>query len=110
MSTVRWSHPRGWSLRARVTALTSTAAVLLALLALAATALAAVNREQLDVVLNKTGVLRLSGEQLGMSLLDQETGMRGYALSGDPADLGPYRDGREKEERLYATMIPLLED
>ncbi|BCJ74612.1 histidine kinase [Catellatospora sp. IY07-71] len=110
MNTVRWSHPRGWSLRARITALVSTAAVLLALLALAATALAAVNREQLDVVLNKTGVLRLSGEQLGMSLLDQETGMRGYALSGDVADLGPYRDGREQEEQLYATMIPLLED
>ncbi|MEV4412674.1 CHASE3 domain-containing protein [Catellatospora sp. NPDC049609] len=110
IKSVKWSHPRGWSLRARVTALTGTAAVLLALLALAATALAAVNREQLDAVLNKTGVLRLSSERLNISLVDQETGMRGYALSGDTADLAPYRSGREEEEALYASMIPLLAD
>ncbi|GAA1412299.1 CHASE3 domain-containing protein [Catellatospora coxensis] len=107
---VQFTHPRTWSLRARVTALATTTAALLAMLAVSAALLATANLDQLDVVLNKTGVLRLSGEQLGMALVDQETGVRGYALSGDAADLGPYRTGREAEERLYETMIPLLAD
>lgn len=107
---VQFTHPRTWSLRARVTALASATAALLAVLAVSAALLATANLDQLDVVLNKTGVLRLSGEQLGMALVDQETGVRGYALSGDAADLGPYRTGREAEERLYETMIPLLAD
>lgn len=107
---ITFTHPRGWSLRARVTALTTAAALLLTVLAVGAGVLAATNRDQLDVVLNKTGVLRLSGERLGLALLDQETGVRGYALSGDSAELAPYRAGREEEESLYATMIPLLDD
>lgn len=107
---VQFTHPRTWSLRARVTALAGTTAALLAVLAVSAALLATANLDQLDVVLNKTGVLRLSGEQLGMALVDQETGVRGYVLSGDSADLSPYRTGREAEERLYETMIPLLAD
>lgn len=110
MIKVKFTDPRTWSLRARVTALITTTAALLAVLAVSAALLATANLDQLDVVLNKTGVLRLSGEQLGAALVDQETGLRGYALSGDPADLGPYRTGREAEERLYETMIPLLAD
>ncbi|GHJ44289.1 histidine kinase [Catellatospora sp. TT07R-123] len=97
-----------WSLRARVTALCTAAALLLGLLAASAVALAATNREQLDVLLNKTGVLRLSGERLGVALINQETGVRGFALSGNPAELAPYTQGREEEEGLYATMTPLL--
>ncbi|MEV0460560.1 sensor histidine kinase [Catellatospora methionotrophica] len=107
---VQFTHPRTWSLRARITALVTTTAALLAVFAVSAALLATANLDQLDVVLNKTGVLRLSGEQLGASLVDQETGVRGYVLSGDAADLGPYRSGREAEERLYETMIPLLAD
>ncbi|GAA2398004.1 histidine kinase [Catellatospora methionotrophica] len=107
---VQFTHPRTWSLRARITALVTTTAALLAVFAISAALLATANLDQLDVVLNKTGVLRLSGEQLGASLVDQETGVRGYVLSGDAADLGPYRSGREAEERLYETMIPLLAD
>ncbi|MDI1461404.1 CHASE3 domain-containing protein [Catellatospora sp. KI3] len=100
---------RLWSLRARVTALCTAAAVLLGLLAISATMLAARNRENLDVVLNKTGVLRISGERLGVALVNQETGVRGFVLSGNAAELAPYTAGREEEENLYAAMIPLLE-
>ncbi|MBV1853228.1 CHASE3 domain-containing protein [Catellatospora sp. NEAU-YM18] len=100
---------RLWSLRARVTALCTAAALLLGLLAISATVLAATNRENLDVVLNKTGGLRISGERLGVALINQETGVRGFVLSGNPAELAPYTAGREEEESLYTAMIPLLD-
>ena len=38
---------------------------------------------------------RPPGEQLSTALVDQETGVRGYALSGGPANLGPYTRGLE---------------
>ena len=38
-----------------------------------------------------------SGEDVLVEMLNQETGVRGYVVSGDPATLGPYRQGRKYE-------------
>ncbi|MDX3853974.1 sensor histidine kinase [Streptomyces sp. AK02-01A] len=38
--------------------------------------------------------------QLQKSLLDQETGVRGFALTADPSFLAPYAQGREDEQRI----------
>jgi hypothetical protein len=35
----------------------------------------------LDVILDKTGPMRVAGQELASAYLDQETGIRGYALS-----------------------------
>jgi len=43
-------------------------------------------------------------ERLQSSLVDQETGIRGYALSGDERFLGPFRRGRTDERGLIAEL------
>jgi signal transduction histidine kinase len=42
--------------------------------------------------------------QLQNSLLDQETGVRGFALSADPSFLAPYEQGRRDEQRFSRTV------
>ncbi len=44
-----------------------------------------------------------------VALIDQETGVRGYVATGDPAFLQPYRDGRQTYER-FASTPTLLRD
>ncbi|GAA3715794.1 sensor histidine kinase [Streptomyces tremellae] len=48
--------------------------------------------------------------QLQKSLLDQETGVRGYALTGDPTFLQPYTDGVRSERRFTAGVHRILAD
>ncbi|MFD7720279.1 CHASE3 domain-containing protein [Streptomyces sp. NPDC059814] len=47
---------------------------------------------------------RSASFQLQNALLDQETGVRGYALSGDPAFLQPYATGKRDEELRLARV------
>ncbi|MET7667141.1 sensor histidine kinase [Micromonospora luteifusca] len=100
----------GWSLRRRVITLLTVVGVLLIALAGAEAAMAARNRTQIDAVLNETGPLRVQSQELLNALLDQETAIRGYAVSGDPADLNPYREGLEQEKSVVAGMQMLLGD
>jgi signal transduction histidine kinase len=100
----------GWSLRRRVITLLTVVGVLLIGLAAAEAAMAARNRTQIDAVLNQTGPLRVQSQELLNAVLDQETAVRGYAVSGDPADLGPYETGRDQEKATLAAMRSLLHD
>ncbi|WP_327042014.1 CHASE3 domain-containing protein [Micromonospora ureilytica] len=100
----------GWSLRRRVITLLTVVGVLLIGLATAEAAMAARNRTQIDAVLNETGPLRVQSQELLNALLDQETAIRGYAVSGDPDDLNPYREGLEQEKSVVASMRTLLDD
>ncbi|MGI5524073.1 sensor histidine kinase [Micromonospora sp. CA-259024] len=100
----------GWSLRRRVITLLTVVGVLLIGLATAEAAMAARNRTQIDAVLNQTGPLRVQSQELLNALLDQETAVRGYAVSGDPADLSPYRAGLDQERSVVAAMQTLLDD
>ncbi|MFJ5683847.1 CHASE3 domain-containing protein [Streptomyces sp. NPDC093099] len=47
---------------------------------------------------------RSSAFQLQKSLLDQETGVRGFALTADPSFLTPYEQGR-RDERTFTRRI-----
>ncbi|WP_129768381.1 CHASE3 domain-containing protein [Streptomyces sp. L-9-10] len=47
---------------------------------------------------------RTSAFQLQKSLLDQETGVRGFALTADPSFLTPYEQGR-RDERTFTGRI-----
>lgn len=50
----------------------------------------------------------LAAQQLYSALLNQETGVRGYALSGDPAFLAPYTQGLAAERAAVGQLTPLL--
>ncbi|ASW56747.1 ATP-binding protein [Plantactinospora sp. KBS50] len=97
-----------WSLRQRVVTLCVTVGVLLTGLAVAEAALAAQNRGAIDRILNVTGPLRVQGEVLLNSLVNQETGVRGYAVTGVRSELEPYETGRQQERSAVATMDRLL--
>ncbi|HEU4425336.1 MAG TPA: ATP-binding protein [Pilimelia sp.] len=100
----RWE----WTLRQRVTALCVVVGILLTMLAASAAGLAAANRGHIDTLTKNVGPLRTSSERLMAALVDQETGIRGYALTGEPADLEPYRTGITRERELIASMDALL--
>jgi signal transduction histidine kinase len=100
----------GWSLRRRVTTLLVVVGVLLLGLAAAEGVVAARNRSQVDAILNKTAPMRVQSQELLNALLDQETAVRGYAVSGDPADLAPYQAGFKQEQDRVASIRKLLDD
>ncbi|MEV4630491.1 ATP-binding protein [Micromonospora sp. NPDC049523] len=111
MTTTRsGARPFGWSLRRRVTALCVVVGSVLALLAVGEALVANANRGHLDTLLTKTGPLRTDAESLPTALVNQETAVRGYAVSGDRADLGPYENGLQQEGVLIARMDALLDD
>ncbi|GIH20355.1 sensor histidine kinase [Rugosimonospora africana] len=97
-----------WSLRTRVTALCATAAIVLALIA-ASAAVAAVNsRSELNDVFNRIGPMRTNTDQLVTTMLNEETGVRGYAVNGTDADLAPYTDGLKQEQQIIAQLTTEL--
>ncbi|GGK96198.1 sensor histidine kinase [Mangrovihabitans endophyticus] len=96
-----------WTLRRRVLALCVTVGLLLTALGVVAVLSAAENRRQLDNLLNRAGPMRLAGEQLTSAMVDQETGIRGYAISGNDDNLEPYRSGLQQERQLLVRLESL---
>jgi len=98
----------GWPLRRTflvgfvIVALFSLAAV-----ALGGTALASLASAR-DRVVNKIDPAAFRTSQLGAAYLNQETGVRGYALSARITFLTPYRDGLSQEQRQLSALRPLL--
>jgi signal transduction histidine kinase len=99
-----------WTLRKRVTALCVVIGGLLGLLAVVAAGTGAATRSQLDTLANTATPLRADSEQLLTSLVDQETAVRGFAVTGDPADLSPYEAGAQAEQELLNHMSVLAGD
>jgi signal transduction histidine kinase len=100
---------RTWTLRRRVAALCLAVGMLLTALGVYAAAIAAQSNDHLDDVLNRTGPMRIAGENLVTSMVDQETAVRGYAISGKPENLVPYNVGREKAAQLITQIRSLLQ-
>ncbi|MDT0309228.1 ATP-binding protein [Streptomyces sp. DSM 44917] len=50
----------------------------------------------------------ISAIRLERALIDQETGIRGYALSGDPGSLAPYTQGLAQERAESARLAELI--
>jgi signal transduction histidine kinase len=59
-------------------------------------------------VVNKLDPAALRGSQLYAAMLNQETGLRGYLLSGQPSFLTPYTMGIADQSRAAAALQPLL--
>ncbi|MDG4815592.1 CHASE3 domain-containing protein [Micromonospora sp. WMMD956] len=98
----------GWTLRRRVVALLAVVGVLLGVSVAVEIAVAAKNRDYTHSVLDRTGPLRAQSQELLSVLVDQETAIRGYALTGDRRDLEPYVQGGEREQQLYRSMRGLI--
>jgi signal transduction histidine kinase len=90
-------------------ALCVTVGLVLSVLGVLAAVTAASNSGHLDTILNKTGPMRAAAESLNTALVDQETGVRGFALTGAEADLVPYQRGVEAEARLLNQIDGLLD-
>jgi signal transduction histidine kinase len=61
-----------------------------------------------DRVVNKIDPAAFRTSQLEIAYLNQETGVRGYALSARPTFLVPYTDGLAQEQREVSALRPLL--
>ena len=97
-----------WTLARR---LRVTLAGLFVLLLLAEVALLVSLRRADDATSEQVKVTvpaRLAASQLLTSLVDQETGLRGYALTGDKNFLAPYRQGLLDEEHARAELERLI--
>lgn len=97
-------RPSSWTLRRRVAVLFAVAGVLLAGVGALAASTAMDSNDNLDVLLNKTGPMRIDGQQLYSAYLDQETGVRGYVLSGSETNLKPYEQGVSTERAMLAEI------
>ncbi|WBB48984.1 CHASE3 domain-containing protein [Verrucosispora sp. WMMA2044] len=98
----------GWSLRGRLAVLVVVVGLLLIGVAGAEAVVATRNRAHIDAVLNQTGPLRAQSQELLAVLVDQETAIRGYALTGEREDLVPFDTGRQREQELATSMDRLL--
>jgi signal transduction histidine kinase len=56
------------------------------------------------LLLNQVGPAQRASLTLENALINQETGVRGYLITGQPGFLEPYRDGLESQARAYAAL------
>jgi signal transduction histidine kinase len=97
-----------WTLRRRVAALCITVGVVLGALGVIGALTAASSNEHVDTLVDRTGPMRTAGESLTTAFVDQETGIRGYAISGSEANLKPYTIGLAAQTDLIAQIDRLL--
>ncbi len=100
--------PANWTLRARVTALTAGTALVIGVIAIAASMVALRNRSDVDRLLNHDTPAAVNTRALLTALYDQETGIRGYAVGGRGADLTLYTEGVSDEAASENQLLRLL--
>jgi signal transduction histidine kinase len=99
---------RGWTLRTRIVALCIATGLVLGALAVLAAVTAAQHNRQLDDVLNRASPMRAAGETLNTAFVDEETGIRGYAITGKVGSLDPYNTGMANEKAQIARIESFL--
>ncbi len=97
----RWS---GWTLARRLRVALGALSVLLVLAGLTLVVVLRQADRALSDQAQRTFPARLAASQLLASLVDQETGLRGYALTGDRQFLEPYRQGLVDEQAARAEL------
>ncbi|HEY2205217.1 MAG TPA: ATP-binding protein [Pseudonocardia sp.] len=98
---------RHWSLRRQtsVIGVTCTLVIVLAIV-VGSLALVRLDRARTDVVDELDPALLLT-EQLTVSLVNQESGVRGFLATGDTTFLDPYEEGRRREATTVAALQQL---
>ncbi|MFC7530561.1 ATP-binding protein [Actinoplanes sp. GCM10030250] len=99
---------RTWTLRGRIAALCTAVGLILGALGVFAAFTAASNNRHLDDVLDRIGPMRVAGEALNTALVNQETGIRGYAITGQLDNLKPYENGLAAENDQMARLESLV--
>ncbi|MGI8448695.1 MAG: CHASE3 domain-containing protein [Streptosporangiaceae bacterium] len=79
-------------------------ALLVVVAALAVVALTARTRDVSNELANSILPARAQAYRLQGALVDQETGVRGYGITGDPRFLQPYTSGRPTEQAATAEL------
>ena len=96
------------SLRARLTALLGVVAVLLVGTLAAQLILQDRQRDIRNDILERVDPALVTLGDLRGALVDQETGVRGFALAGDPRFLAPYQRGQQVAAEASARLEDLL--
>jgi signal transduction histidine kinase len=94
----------GWTLARRLRVALTALSVILLLAGLALVVVLHQADRALSDQTQRTFPARVAASQLLTSLVDQETGLRGYALTGDQDFLAPYRQGLVDEQRARADL------
>ena len=101
---------QAWSLRRSLTVLAAVATVLaVAMIGVGAFALASLQDARGRVV-DKIDPAYRQAERLQVALVDQETGIRGYALAGQEVFLEPWNAGRAAEATATAALSAVADD
>ncbi|WP_459546587.1 sensor histidine kinase [Nocardia sp. X0981] len=66
--------------------------------------------EATDRLVGQTLPASAEAYRLQSALVNQETGLRGYAITADPQFLDPYAEGRKEQDRAAARLRELLAD
>ena len=104
------SRGAGLTLRTRLTAILSLVAILLVGTLGAQLVLQARQRDIRNDLLSRIDPAVIALGNLRAALVDQETGVRGYALSADPRFLEPYERGGAAVDEATADLDRLLGD
>ncbi len=104
MVTTADSRGGGWTLRRRLRAALAALSVMLLLAGLALVLALGQADRAVSNQTQRTFPARRAASQLLTSLVDQETGLRGYALTGDKQFLEPYRQGLVDEQAKRAEL------
>ncbi|HEY6745702.1 MAG TPA: ATP-binding protein [Mycobacteriales bacterium] len=103
-------HARAWSLRRSLTVLAVAATVIaMAMIAVGAFALTSLQDARGRVV-DKIDPAYRQAERLQVALVDQETGIRGYALGRQDIYLRPWTSGRTAEATATAALSAVADD
>ena len=102
-------RPATSSLQRRLTAAFAVTAILLTAVVGAAVALAVRVERTQDQVVDRLFEAYAISNDLFVSVVDSETSVRGYALTGDPQFLGPYLTGGEADGRAFQRLLRLVE-
>jgi signal transduction histidine kinase len=94
----------GWTLARRLRAVLVALSLLLLVAGLALVAALGQVDRALSNQTQRTFPARVAASQLLTSLVDQETGLRGFALTRDPGFLEPYRKGVIDEQKARARL------
>ncbi|MYS24502.1 MULTISPECIES: sensor histidine kinase [unclassified Streptomyces] len=109
-AAVRPGHPAGWTTRRWLVAGACAALVVLTALAVTGAWVFARSTEISNRLVDRSTPALVSSVQLEQSLTDQETGVRGYGLTGQQSFLAPYTNGLTTQASSTARLRVLLAD
>src|SRR5215510_16404150 len=107
------ADPRGparWPRRTRLLLLLGAAGVLMAATLVTQLTLQARQRDIRNDLLDRIDPARVTLADLRAAVLDQETGVRGYVLTGDERFLEPYERGRDAGDDALVRLRRALQD